>query len=188
MTGWVRRSIQHLIEHPVDIAWAAFFGFIFWFVPDLFSPDSRVKALIRAIRNKRAEKSAARLRERIKELAAARDTYRSFLSSGRAQYLATLNLVMGVLCCIAIAGALSTIGRRVWGFPLDYVAVLFYAIAIVIAIQGVKFATLDTREKIINTVAKYDADLEDLEKKLAAITTKDRIRGNRNEPDSDSQA
>jgi hypothetical protein len=142
---------------------------MFWFVPDLFSPDSRVKALLRAIKNKRAERSAIRLRARISELVAARDKYRSFLSSDRAQYLATLNQVMGVLCCTAIAGALSTIGRRVGGFPLDYVAVLFYAIAIVIAIQGVKYSLLDTREKVINTVAKYDADIESLETKLAEM-------------------
>jgi hypothetical protein len=97
------------------------------------------------------------------------------LLSDKALYLANFHRLFGVLLVIAIAAALNVLSEMqpAFGirpaFPLGLFSVLFYFLAVVVAIQGVTTASLDTREKISESIAKLESEITDLKQKLQAI-------------------
>jgi hypothetical protein len=151
-------------------------AFLFAVIVDLLSFRSRIFALVHYIKNRRSERSVARLQERITQLEKQRDSYTSYLHSDKALYLANFHTLFGVLLVIAIAAALNVLSgmQPVFGtlpaFPLGLFSVLFYFLAVVLSIQGITTASLDTREKISESIAKLDSEIADLKKKLQAIS------------------
>jgi len=51
-------------------------------------------------------------------------------------------------------------------FPFGLFSVLFYFIASVLAVQGIKTASLDSREKLSESIAKLELEITDLKQKL----------------------
>ena len=138
-------------------------------IADLLGIGSRLRTRIRHIKNRFSERSARRLRERIKQLESQRDRYVAYLSSDKALYLATFSIVIGMLLTIATGAALTESSGLLPPLPLGFLGVFFYLLTIVIGIQGFKIASLDTRAKVSEMVAKLDSEIETLQKKLEAI-------------------
>lgn len=157
-----------LTLHSSDIWLAAFFAIVCALVLDVLSPESRVRAGVRHIKNKLSERSVLRLQKRIEQLQAQRDRYASFLSSDKALYLATFQIVIGILVAIATAAGLTGLGEML-PFPFGMFAIFFYAMAIIIGLQGFKVSSLDTRAKVTETVAKLESEIEALQTKLAEM-------------------
>ena len=62
-------------------------------------------------------------------------------------------------------------------FLLDMGTILIFALAIVVAISGVSTASLDTRSKLEEQIAKYDKDINDLKEILRQQLEKLQRRG-----------
>jgi hypothetical protein len=126
---------------------------------------------IRRLGNKFSEYSVARLQKRIDQLQQYRDVVNSYLSSDRALYLATMQLLLAisVLACI---GAVSVSLHFLFpsqGSPMYIVAGIFvFLIVIVLGVHGAQLAGLNARSKIAAILARYDADIYDLKTKLEA--------------------
>jgi hypothetical protein len=162
-----------IVFHWYEAVWA----FVFFVIGDLLSfQSSRIRALVHYIKNRRSERSATRLRERITQLEKQRDSYDSYLHSDKALYLANFHTVFGVLLVIATAGALNVLSEMqpAFGirpaFPVGLFSILFYFLAVVLSIQGIKTASLDTREKVSEAIAKLESEITDLKQKLQAIS------------------
>jgi len=161
-----------IASHWFDI----FLAFLWAVIADLLSLRSRIFAFEHYVKNKRSERSAAKLQERITQLEKQRDSYTAYLHSDKALYLANFHTLFGVLLAIAIAAALNVLSEMqpAFGirpaFPLGIFSLLFYFLAIVLAIQGITKASLDTREKISESIAKLELEIADLKEKLQAAT------------------
>ena len=75
-----------------------------------------------------------------------------------------------MLVMIATGAGITVLGEVFPIGPLWLFAVLFYAVAAGIGIQGAKISALDTREKVTQMVATRNAEIADLEKRLKALT------------------
>jgi hypothetical protein len=169
-------TLQHLWDFIASHWFEILVGFLWAAIIDLLSFRSRIFALVHYIKNRLSERSAAKLLERITQLEKQRDSYNAFLHSTKALYLANFRTVFGVLLVIATAAALNvlsemqaTFGTRL-AFPSGLFSLLFYFLAVVLAIQGITTASLDTPEKISESIAKLELEIADLKKKLQAIT------------------
>ena len=165
----LRRYWIYAINHPEDIAWAAFFAFFFWLIFDLLSRDGRVRTGFRLIKNKLSERSVAKLRERIKQLEKQRDNVAAFLTSDKALYLNTFRILIAMLVMISVGAGITVLGESFPISPFNVFAVIFYAVAATIGIQGAKISALDTREKVTEMVAKRNAEIADLKLKLGKM-------------------
>jgi hypothetical protein len=174
-------TLHHLwdfiVFHWYEEVLAVVFALMFAVILDLLSfQSSRILTFVRYIKNRRSERSAKRLRERITQLEKQRDSYTSYLLSDKALYLANFHTAFGVLLAIAAAAALNVLNEAqpAFGirppFLLGPFVVLFYSLAVVLAIQGIKTASLDTREKISESITKLESEIKELEQKLQAIS------------------
>jgi hypothetical protein len=135
IVGWVTRNERDLIIAFVF----AIIGAVFW---DAVKTGS--VAGVRQLKNKLAERSVARLQERIIQLQKYRDTINSYISSDRALYLATLQLILAILI-LACMGAVAVILDSLLPSQLlrfSIVAVFIFAVAIVLGVYGVQLAKI----------------------------------------------
>ncbi len=163
-----------LARYWVDEALAAFFGLFFLVLFELFSLGSRLRGVLRHVRNKLSEQSAVRLRKRIRELELYRESLVSFMSSDKALYLHTFRYVIAILvfmclgaCCLVLdyIGIFSRLG--IPGIsPFVLGALAFLAVAAAAGIQGLRIAALDTRAKVSDMAGKLDTEIGDLKAKL----------------------
>jgi hypothetical protein len=138
--------------------------------------DSKIRGLIRWIKNKISELSTGRLQKRIKELEKYRDSLKQMMTSDKLLYLATFKTVLGTLIFLSIGMMLLTLRHSVMlAAPgtvdpraldifllLDMTTIAIFAIAIVVAIAGVSTALLDSRPKLAEQISKYDKNINDL--------------------------
>jgi hypothetical protein len=157
-----------IVSHWLDIVLAAIFAIIFGLILDLFTPGSRLRAGIRHIKNRLSERSAARLRERIKQLETYRNEVAGYLSSDKALYMATFQIVIGILVAIATGAGLTLLNNMVPYSHLDLMAAFFFFVAIVIGMQGFKTSSLDTAAKVTAMIIKLNSEIADLREKLEA--------------------
>jgi hypothetical protein len=150
-----------IVSHWFEIVLAVFLAVI----AELLGIGSRLRTVIRRIKNKLSERSVGQLRKRIKLLETQRDRYAAYSSSDKALYLATFTIVIGMLLAIATGAALAELSDILPPSPLGIMAVFFYILAIIIGIQGFEFSSLDTRAKVSEMVAKLESEIADLKKK-----------------------
>ena len=151
-----------------DIVLAVGLAAVFAVVVDLLRVGSRIRNGTRHLKNKLSERSVARLRKRIAELEQYRDRVALYLSSDRALYLTALGIILGVLTFIS-SGAIIAILDRLGAIPNgDILTLMPFAIAIVLAVYGMRLASLVTPEKVSELIATLDADIADLKAKLQA--------------------
>jgi hypothetical protein len=168
----LHHALALVASHWFDI----FLAFLWAVIVDLLSFRSRIFAIVHYIKNRRSERSAAKLQERITQLEKQRDSYTSYLHSDKALYLANFHTLFGVLLVVAIAASLNVLSEMqpAFGirpaFPLGVFSLLFYFLAIVLAAQGITTASLNTRGKISESITKLELEIADLKKKLQAIT------------------
>jgi hypothetical protein len=160
----------YISVHQTEMIWGAIFAIIAGAIYDVLNFRSRVFAGIRRVKNKWSERSAARLRKRIKVLEVSRDWSVASLSSDKLLYLTTFRVLFIML--IAMAGGLG-ISVLLTAFPSAALApspVFCYAFAVVIGVQGVRFSLLDTRAKITERVTELESEIAGLERKLKTMT------------------
>ena len=163
--------LNFISAHWVDILIAVLLAAIFAVIADALSVGSAIRASIRQMRNRQAERSVARIRNRIAQLKLQRDTYALYASSDKALYLNTLRLLLAMLVLgfsgIAVLILREVVGINDPGFLLT--ALLLFAMAIVIGIYGITLTALDTREKVAALLAKLDSEIHGLKKKLPGV-------------------
>jgi hypothetical protein len=140
-------------------------------IVDLLAIGSRLRAGIRRIKNKLAERSVTRLQKRIKQLETQRDTYAKYLSSDKALYLATFSIVIGILTLMALGAGITVLAEVLPTLPpLGLLALFCYLMAVGVGIAGFRISTLDSRGKISEIITKLDAEVVGLREKLNVIT------------------
>ena len=154
---------------------------VIWAITDLLPVgDSRIKGLVRWVRNKISEYSTGQLEKRIKELEKYRDSLKLMLASDKLLYLTTFRTIFGTLIFMCIGALLLTLRHSVMleqaakldprgangFFALDMGTIFIFTIAIVVAIAGVSTALLDTRPKLEEQIVKYDKNITDLKEIL----------------------
>jgi hypothetical protein len=131
---------------------------------------------VRQLRNKVSEYSITRLQKRIDQLQQYRDAVNSYLSSDRALYLATLQLLFAILvlaCIGAVAVTLEFLFPSHGPPMLTIAGLFFFLIAIVLGVHGAQLAGLKSRSQIATIVARYDSEINDLKAKLEARTRRE---------------
>lgn len=161
---------HRLTAHPEEIVWAGVFALVIWLIVDPWGSDSRIRALIRHVKNKMSERSAARLRTRIMELQKAREVIALYLASDKALYLAQFRMLILMLMILAVGGALGILGQMLTTPDFRITALLVYAIGIAVGFAAVKFSSLDTKEKITDLLAQRDREIANLQRKLDTMT------------------
>jgi hypothetical protein len=165
----LQRAWAHLAAHPEDIVWAGFFALLFALIFDVLDSNGRVRTGIRHIKNKRSERSAAKLRKRIEALEVRRDTIASYLTSDKALYLTVLRIVLVMLVAIASGEGVTVLGGALGMGPLLPLSLFFYGLAVLGGIQGLKTTELDNRAKVTETIAQLDSEIADLKTKVPAV-------------------
>lgn len=170
------------MHSPKDWAIGGVMAFVIWVIADLLPVgDSRIKGLVRWIRNKISEQSVAQLQKRIKELEKYRESLKLMMVSDKLLYLVTFRTLFGTLIFMCIGAMLLTLRHSVMleyakdvalaaklnsFFALDIGTIFMFTIAIVVAASGVSTALLDTRQKLEEQIAKYDKNIADLKEIL----------------------
>jgi hypothetical protein len=154
-----------IVNHRADLLIALIFALIV----DLLAIRSRVRSVIRHVENRLSERSAKRLRERIKQLERQRDSYVMYLASDKALYLATFRVVIGILIFMIIGAEVHVLSEMVSDRPTYLLSLGSYAIALLVAIQGLKVSSLDTRAKVEEVISKLESETADLKTKLHAM-------------------
>jgi hypothetical protein len=151
------------------VALAIFFALVFAIVADLLRVGSRIRDLVRFIRNKFSEYSVAQLQTRIKQLKKYRDSLALMMSSDKAHYLGMFRLILGILLCMCIGAGFFITGDFVAAhFFMDLLAAFMLSIAIALAGQGLTVASWDTRPKVAEQIKKHDEEIANLETILAS--------------------
>jgi len=160
---------DYLVVHWHELVWALIFAIIV----DLLRVGSSIRRVGRFSANKWAEKSVGRIRKRIKELEVYRDGLASYLISDKAHYLSTLRNILALLVSITL-GISILIVSRLQPFPRypvlpgsgDLLALLCFAMAIVIGVVGLQIAAPDYQSKIAKMIEGVDANIAKLRTKL----------------------
>jgi hypothetical protein len=163
MLAAIHRVWEWCVQHSGEIYLAAFFALVF----ELLRPASLIRAAFRRIKNKFAEKSVARLRQRITQLEKYRDTVALYLSSEKALYLHILGMILFVLLCMCGAGLVVLL----YGFFGDeyggrIVAFGLLAVGMIIGAYSLRLTALDTRPKVSTLVEQLNSEIAALKAKL----------------------
>jgi hypothetical protein len=160
-------------DHRVDLVVAAAFALVFAVIIgvmiELVGLGALIRNAVRHFKNKQSERSATRLRERIKLLEAQRDRYTAYLTSDKALYLATFRIVIGILMFMATGAGIMAFDEVIPVPRVGLVGIFCYFIAFIIGAQGFTISSLDTREKVSQMITKLEAEIADLKNKLEAI-------------------
>jgi hypothetical protein len=175
-------DLLHSLMHSPE-AWIIGFiaAFVIFVIFDLLPiGDSRIRGLIRWVRNKISEHSTAQLQKRIKELEKYRDSQKLMMASDKLLYLGTFRTILGTLIVMCVGMMFLTLRHSVvlenaargdpnaadTLFLFDLGTILVFALAMVIAIAGVGMASLDTRSKLEEQISKYDQEINALKEIL----------------------
>ena len=163
---YLRRAFEWTGHHWTDILLAALFGVLFAIVADFVQPASRIRAGIRYIRNKLAERSVASLDRRIRETEAYKARVESFRASAKAHYLATLQLILAVLVFMSAGMICFLMDRLQVSGPGSFgtLALGLFEIALVIGVYAISMASWDTDSKLAAVIAKLDGEIAGLER------------------------
>jgi predicted TIM-barrel enzyme len=176
------RDLWHSLIHSPE-AWiiGAVVGVIIAAILDLLPMgESRIRSLIRLVKNKISEHSTAQLEKRIKELEKYRDSLNRMMASDKLLYLGTFRSIFGTLIVMCFGAILLTFRHSVMLvgigvvtpraadslFVLDLSTIFIFSLAGVVAISGVSMTQLDTRQKLEEQIAKYDNNITDLKEVL----------------------
>jgi hypothetical protein len=171
-----------MVQHWEDIAWAvglaAFFGILFAAVFDLFSRDSRVRAVIRHVKNRMSEQSILLLTQRIEQL----ERYKKQLADAQWIYLIALQglfltlftFSFGVACLGLSLTQQARINPHITELLLLISACLCSGAA-GFALVGLSYVWRDTPEKVQSAVRKVDIEIEGLQKVLRARSPRDTV-------------
>jgi hypothetical protein len=170
----LRAEIWHEIVWA--LAFAAILGiplaFMFALLFELLPITSRIRGRIRQFRNEQAERSADKIRKRIKELETYRESVAAYLVSDKAHYLSTLRLVLAVLVALSLGASTLIVGmifsqvHREIMVPFYFTALACFLFGVAGGAYAVRIASLDTQAKISAMIEGVNKDIEKLRTKL----------------------
>ena len=117
-------------KHGDEILLAAAFGLFFALVLDLLDPESRVRAGFRHLKNKLSERDRCYACGSESRHWKHRGKDAAYLASDKALYLATFQIVIGILVFIALGAATSEFQPIFPGLPYRLLSIGLYAIAV----------------------------------------------------------
>ena len=164
-----RVEVITLKEGMTDIAWALGLAVVCAIIADYMRVGSRLREGVESFRNKRAERSVARLRKRITELEKYRDRLIQYSTSQQGVYMPVLGVIamMLVLMCVGIVMVLlESAGARA-GIVLLVAPFVFAAL---FGIMGYNYAVgvwLPNYSRLIN---KTETNIQTLKSKLGAFS------------------
>jgi hypothetical protein len=139
-------------------------------IVDSLRIGSLIRTGVRRIQDRLAEQSTASLRTRIQNQEGYRTTLASYLTSDKGLYLHTLGMVLVVLLLMCVGTVILLLERMVPERGVDLLALGIFAIAIVFCVHGIRLASLDTRPKVEELLAKLDAEIAAMKAKLDGKT------------------
>lgn len=167
--------MHELIGPWRDIVIALVLAVIFAVIVDAMKVGSGIRAAIRHVRNRLAERSIEKLRKRLDELKKGKARLVECLTSDRALYLYVLQFIAGVLgtlamsfCCFVISesGIDSWLGFFGPATPgLRFSAIFGSALAAMFAWTTARICR-EGRGMILEEVSRLDKEIGDLEMKL----------------------
>ena len=159
---------SYAIAHWLDLVWALILAAI----AESLRIGSHIRGAIRHVQNKLAERSAGRIRKRVKSLEQYRDSLALYLSSDKAHYLVTLRCVLVVLVFMTTGASVFVLGRilaRLLHSPdYDPLALGCFVMGALVGILALRVASLDTQAKISEAIRNIDSDIQKLRAKLPA--------------------
>jgi hypothetical protein len=171
----VRDFLDSLIHSPKDWAIGAVMAFVIWAIADLLPVgDSRIRGLVRWVRNKISEQSVARLKKRIEELEKYKKNLDLMLNSDKALYLTTFRALFGTLLFMCLGAVLTTLRHSEMLAvvrpespgalaTLDIVAIAMFAFAFTVALSLLTITVAeDNKQKIAAQSKQYEKDIENL--------------------------
>ena len=164
-----RQVLHWLLEHWEESVWALFWALIIWIASDLVSIDSRIRAIIRHIKNSFSELSVSYLRKRITKLEIYRETLRSH--ADKAVYLGTLHAIILVLVLMCIAALLIVADGMGLLEGGKFLACCILACTIGIGLATARYYALDT-----DTTRQFQRAITNIEKEMSALQEKLRKR------------
>jgi hypothetical protein len=163
-----------LREWVVGIVVGVIVGVVIAVILDLLAGDSKIRGLMRFVKNKISEQSVARLKKRIEELEKYKKNLDLMLNSDKALYLNTFRAIFGTLLFGCI-GAILTILRHSEMLAmvrpespgtlaiLDLAAIMMFAIGFTVALGSVTVTIAeDNKEKFAAQSEKYGKEIEQL--------------------------
>lgn len=171
----MRDFLDSLIHSPKDWAIGAVMAFVIWAIADLLPVgDSRIRGLVRWVRNKISEQSVARLKKRIEELEKYKKNLDLMLNSDKAIYLTTFRALFGTLLFMCLGAVLTTLRHSEMlavARPespgalatLDIVAIAMFTFAFIVALSSLTITVAeDNKQKIAAQSERYAKDIENL--------------------------
>ena len=173
------------MEHQPDILVAAILGVIFavnfgliiavFF--EAFGIGSRIRDSIRRARNNSAGRSMYRLSKRIAD----QEAYRNSISSDFGLTMVALRTMFVIILplnvsfiCIFLRHTILFIGPGGPGFNniLDFAAFMFFIVAFIGVLSGIRIASIDTREKANATIKQLDDEIARMKERMALLDKK----------------
>jgi hypothetical protein len=182
--------LNSLIHSPKDWVIGLVAAFVIWAVGDLLPVgDSRIRGLVRWVRNKLSEQSVARLKKRIEQLEKAKKNLDLILNSDKALYLYTFRALFGTLLLMCGGAMLTTLRHSEMlaaAQPpspdalvlLDLVAIMVFALAFTVALSAVIITVAeDNTQKLAAQAETYGKEIESLKRILNERLEKLQRRG-----------
>jgi hypothetical protein len=164
--------VAYLDKHGHEIFWAAVFFAAGWIIDDLLKADSRIRKVVRRVKNALSERSVTKLEKRIADL----KRYRARLSSEKGLYLTILSNILAALFLMCMAGMFAVGEQFMTKFESKWLSVKDYAywslvclgLAAFIIYHGLRATILDDENRFSSVVKQLHKDIAKLEVKLAA--------------------
>ena len=199
--------VEHWQENAIALVLAIIFAVVFAIIADAMSIGSRVREALRRFKNKRAERSVTRLRERIRVLG----HRRKMLASRTAVLLLALQSTLSTL--LLVSGGLAFLVVRAIDIPtyLDRLAVLaakqhvdprwiatpfldnliraelmlgslfLFVVGASSAIAGLRLVKVDSDGELAKAIAQLDNEISDLRAKEATLVQRNALATSSNE-------
>lgn len=160
------------IKHQAEAFWGLFWAVVVWVIADPWGPDSRLRILYRHFKNKRAERSVDKLRQRVKQLERLRDRA-DYMASDKNMYLMTLRGILQVLLSLCACGIVLLFGVL---FPMFLIVSRLLTIVLLLNIlrdgrRDWKYTFVeDMPKRLPRMVEQIDEEIMDLQRKLSERT------------------
>lgn len=166
----------HVVAHKEEIVWAIILALIFALIVDFIGVGSRLRAGVRELNNRWAERSAQNTITRIRHL----EEYQTNLRSERWLYLFAFQCVFGSLLSLSVGALFFAFAYdpRIAIHPRTVSALIGLSLASFstagsFASGGFREVSRNTREKVDSVIQKVGLEIEGLQKKLKERSPRD---------------
>jgi hypothetical protein len=158
---------------------------VFAIIADLIRIGSRIREIIRSLKNFLAGRSRIRIAKRIRQLERERQKLATYLDSDKTLYLHLLRYTLSSLFLLCIGcvmfgaktlleswrvfepfASFSAKEFSVWFLVLAELGMGVFFAAAFVAFEGIRVSTWENRHRIEKVIAKLDGEIVDMRRKL----------------------